>query len=153
MAKLQELSDAFKLQYEKFINGCDAMEEAGNWDISRDGNMETYYFNDIMCVIVMVISADGTFSEEEARYINEIFGFSYSAEELAELYRTNGSDIRNMLEGEVPAGYKRIKSLDTDMAQHYRNMLLLACDILAESDGVIQISEMNAIEKIKSSLQ
>ena len=152
MSRLQDMSESFKLQYEKFLNGCDALEANGDWNVSTDGDMETYYFNDIICIIMMLISADGEFSDVEARYINDIFGFSYSAEELKELYKTNGDDIINMMETEIPAGYRRRKLINSRLAEHYKEMILQICDIIAESDGVIRVSETNEIEKIKMCL-
>ena len=150
MSRLQELSESFKLQYEKFLNGCDALEANGDWNVSTDGDMETYYFNDIMCIIMMLISADGEFSDNEAKYINDIFGFSYSAKELKELYKTNGDDIINMMDTEIPAGYKRMKLINSKLAEHYRNMIIQICDIIAESDGFIHVSEIRQIEKVKA---
>ena len=150
MTKLQEMSENFKYQYEKFLNGCDALEDKKDWDVSVNGDMETYYFNDIMCVIVLLISADGKFAGGEAKYINDIFGFSYTPEELRELYRTNGEDIQNMLEAEVPAGYRRMKLINSKLAEHYRQLIFLICDIIAESDGYIQDAELKQIERVKA---
>ena len=152
MFSLQELSDGFKLQYEQFIHGCDALEQKGGWDVIANGQMEAYYLNDMMCAIVLLISADGEFSEEEAKYVNDAFGFRYSAAELKELYRTNGSDIRNMLENEIPAGYRKMKAISGELAAQYRNMLYQICDIVAESDGIVHIAELKQIEAIKKAL-
>ncbi len=152
MFSLQEMSEGFKAQYEKFLQGCDALEENGDWDVRADGQMEAYYLNDMMCVIVSLISADGEFSEDEAKYVNDAFGFRYSAAELKELYNTNGADIRNMLENEIPAGWRKMKAVNEKLAEHYRNMLYQICDIIAESDGVIHIAELKQIETVKTAL-
>lgn len=152
MFNLQEMSEGFKAQYEKFLQGCDALEENGDWDVQADGQMEAYYFNDIMCVIVSLISADGEFSEDEAKYVNDVFGFRYSAAELKELYGTNGDDIRNMLENEIPASWRKMKAVSGKLAEHYRNMLYQVCDIIAESDGTIRIAEKAQIDALKAAL-
>ncbi len=152
MFSLQELSEGFKLQYDKFLHGCDALEENGEWDVPADGEMEAYYLNDIMCAIVLLISADGEFSENEANYVNDAFGFRYSAQELKELYKTNGSDISNMLENEILAGYRKMKAINAKLADHYRNMLYQICDIIAKSDGIIHVSETKKLEAIKAAL-
>lgn len=153
MNKLQELSDAFQLQYEKFVNGCAAVEEEGLWNEAQYGDMETYYYNDIMCVILCLISADGIFSETEADYINEIFGFRYSAAELREMYGTEGDSIRSMLVNEVPAGYRRLKSINKKLSVHYRDMLLIVCDIIAESDGIVNPAESGEIQALRAALK
>jgi len=151
MSRLQELSEAFRLQYDKFTTGCAAVEEQGFWDDDRFGSMENYYYNDIMCVILCLVSADGTFSNAEAQYINEIFGFQYTAEELQEMYGTEGDSIRRMLTGEVPANYRHLREINGKLADHYRNMVLLICDIIAESDG-IKPAEAKEIQALKTAL-
>ena len=152
MNKLQEMSDQFKFMYDKFLHGCDAIEAEGSWDTISSGQMEAYYFNDIMCVILHLISADGSFTQKEAEYVNQIFGFTYSPDEMKELYRTEGKDIRSMIKEEVPSGYKRMKLINAGLAEHYKEMLFLACDIVAESDGIVQPPEAEVIRGIKASL-
>lgn len=151
MFDLHELSDAFKLQYDKFVTGCAAVEEEGLWDEDRFGSMETYYYNDIMCVILSLISADGTFSDAEAEYINEIFGFTYTPEELRAMYSTEGRSIRTLLTEEVPAGWKRLTQVNSRLAAHYRDMLFLVCDIIAGSDG-IRTAESKEIQSLRDAL-
>ena len=151
MSRLQELSEAFRFQYEKFVNGCAALEEQGLWDDARSESMETYYYNDIMCVILSLISADGTFSDAEAEYINEIFGFTYTPEELRAMYSTEGRSIRTLLTEEVPAGWKRLTQVNSRLAAHYRDMLFLVCDIIAGSDG-IRTAESKEIQSLRDAL-
>ena len=151
MDQLQNLSDAFKLQYEKFVNGCAAIEEQGLWDDTRYDSMEVYYYNDIMCVILCLISADGIFSDEEAAYIDRFFGFTYTAAELQEMYGTEGSNIRSMLTNEVPAGYRLLKSINEKIAAYYRDMLFIVCDMIAGSDG-LHPAESAEIEALKTAL-
>ena len=153
MNKLQELSETFQLQYDSFVNGCAALEEEGLWTDDQYESMEVYYFNDIMCVILCLASSDGTFSDAEAGYINDIFGFSYTSDELQEIYGTEGSNIRSLLINDVPAGYRRMKELNEKLAAHYRDILLLICDIIAESDGIVHIAEANEIRKLKEALK
>ena len=150
MVSLKELSDGFKLQYEKFIHGCDDLEQNREWDTRADGEMEAYYLNDIMCAIVLLVSADGEFSEKEAGYINDMFGFSYTPPELKEMYRTNGADIRNMLGNGIPAGYRKMKAVNPKLAEYYRDLVLQACDIIAASDGMIHPAEEKEIGLIRA---
>ena len=152
MSRLQELSEAFRFQYEKFVNGCTALEEQGLWDDARSDSMETYYYNDIMCVILCLISADGTFSDTEAEYINSMFGFVYTADELRVMYGTEGRNIRGMLADEVPAGYRRLKDLNGKLAAYYRDLLFLVCDMIAECDG-IRPAEAAEIRSLRAALE
>lgn len=152
MTRLQEMSESFKFQYEKFINGCDALEANGDWNVSSDGEMEAYYLNDIMCMITLLISSDGEFSDVEASYVNDMFGFSYTPEELKDLYKHSGNDIIDFVASEIPAGYRRMKLINSKLADHYKSMIYLICDIIAESDGIIHAAETRQIEKIKGIL-
>ena len=106
-----------------------------------------------MCVILCLSAADGVFSETEADYINEIFGFRYSADELREMYGTEGDSIRSMLTDEVPAGYRRLKSIHKELSSHYRDMLLIICDIIAESDGIVKPAEAGEIQVLRDALK
>ncbi len=150
MSRLQELSNAFKFQYEKFLHGCDALEEKDEWDVAADGEMEAYYFNDLICIIIKLISADGDFSPAEAKYINDMFGFTYSPEGLKELYETNKNDINTLIDEEIPAGYAKMKSINAGLANLYRDLILQACEIIVESDGIIHIAENKQINRIRA---
>ncbi len=152
MSRLQDLSDGFKLQYEKFLHGCDALEMDEIWDVDKLGDMETYYFNHMVCFILRLISADGVFSQEETKYVNDMFGFTYSDEELAEIYRTEGKDIRKMLDDDLPEGYRRLKEINDELASCYKDMLFQACDIISESDGIVRKSELDMKELVQKKL-
>ncbi len=152
MFDLKAQSDAFQLQYEKFLHACDALEESGEWNKMIQGDMETYYFNDLMCAVLHLISADGVFSEKEADYVNELFGFRYTAEELAEIYRTEGKDVEKLFQEGIPEGYHRMKEKHPALAEHYREMLLQLCDLMAASDGYVRESEKTGIDLLKKQL-
>ncbi len=66
---LDAKSESFKFQYEKFLIACDALEDGGEWNKLAHGEMDTYYFNDLMCAVLKLISADGRFTDEEADYV------------------------------------------------------------------------------------
>ena len=152
MDSLQSRAEGFKLLYEKFLTACDAFEEKNKWDRDQDGEMEAYYFHDIMCVFIHLISADGVFSPEEADFVNRVFGFEYTPEELAELYRVQGEDIENLLKY-IPADYGKLKQLNGDLAEMYKEMLLRACDTVAVSDGSVHKNEQKYIDSLKASLK
>ena len=153
MDNLQAKADGFKLLYEKFLTGCDAFEEENLWNKDNDGEMEAFYFNDIMCVILRLVSADGVFAREEADYVNNVFGFRYTPEELAELYRVQGEDIdAHVLRG-VPEGYRKLETLCPELAELYRQLLLQVCDVMSESDGSVHETEKKLIADLKAALK
>lgn len=51
MANIKEYSEKFKFAYEKFMFGCEALEEMGVWDEEQYGDMLTYYDNDIVSIV------------------------------------------------------------------------------------------------------
>ena len=96
---IQNYAEGFKVQYEQFVNSCDAAEEAGLWNLEEYGEMEGYYFNILMGIILHTISADGNVAEAEVEYLNTTFGFDYTVDSLLEVYYSVGRDIeQNYLE-------------------------------------------------------
>ena len=84
MSKLNAYSESFKVGYEKFLIGCDAQEEMDGWDTETDGEMEGYYSNILVSVVMKLMASDGVFTEKEVEYFNKVFGFTYSVEELGQ---------------------------------------------------------------------
>ena len=153
MFDLNAQSEAFKAQYEKFLTACDALEENGDWKKATQGDMETYYFNGLMCAALHLISADGLFSDEEADYINAVLGFHYSADELSEIYRTEKTDIDQLFTSGIPEDYRQLKKEYPEMAELYKTMLLQLCELIAASDGYVLENEKGRIAELKKNLQ
>ena len=152
MSKLQDLTEGFRLQYEKFLHGCDSIEMDGDWNVYDSGDMETYYFNDMLCLILHLVSADGEFTSAEADFVNAMFGSEYTAEELAEVYQSEKKDIRNMAEAEIPSDYRRLKTINEGLADLFKEMLFSICEIISESDGILRNTELNIIDRLHSQL-
>ena len=152
MKDYQAMAEAFKLQYEKFLTGCDALEAEGRWDTAALGEMEGYYFNDIMTVILHLISADGRFSEEEARFVADAFGFRYTAGELAQLYREQSDEIDRFFREEVPQGYRKMQALSPSLAEHYRDLLLQAGELAAQASDDVARDEQRLMDVLKAAL-
>ena len=65
MSNLENYTQSFRMKYESFLTGCDAMEELGLWDKENLGEMEGYYVNDMVSVIIRLIATDGRITEKE----------------------------------------------------------------------------------------
>ena len=65
MESIDNLTKAFRFQYERFRLGCDAIEETGVWDKEKFGEMGAFYENDLLGMILRVIVADGKISAKE----------------------------------------------------------------------------------------
>ncbi|MBQ8975084.1 MAG: TerB family tellurite resistance protein [Oscillospiraceae bacterium] len=150
MDKLQKYSEEFKFEYDKFITGCDSIEEMGQWDVEKLGQMDAYYSGDIMSVIIRLVAADGQFTQKEADYVNDIFGFAYTPGELRSIYEDCGDAIDSVFDEGVENGYSRIKGINEKLAAAYKELLTLVCDIIIESDGVIDGAEIAMAQRLKT---
>ena len=144
-------SNAFKLQYEQLLTACDTLEEEKKWDKEALGEMEGYFFTDIMGVILHLISADGQFTDQEAAFVNDAFGFRFTAAELAEIYRVQGDDIDRFFRKDVPEGCRKMQAISPELTEYYIDLLLKACELAAASDGVVKV-EKDRIETLKNAL-
>lgn len=149
MGNLAVYSDSFQLKYEKFLNGCDSVEEMGLWDKEAYGEMDAFYSADLVSVIIRLIAADGAISQAEVGYINDIFGFTYTVEELQVIYEECGEGIEAIYDEGVASGYALLKGINEKLAAAYKELLSLICDIVMESDGVIAAPELDMAKELK----
>ncbi len=152
MQGIDHLTEEFKFKYERFLIGCDALEDGKQWDRETLGEMEAYYQNDLMGVILRVTAADGVIRGKEAEYLNRTFGFSYTAEELAEFYENCRSAYGKPFEEQARAGYLLMKSVSEKLAEAYRELMELVCSILIASDGIIDQKEIDALKKARAAI-
>ena len=147
MENLKSYSESFKLEFEKFLTGCDSIEEMGLWNLEENGEMDVYDSGDLAGIIIRLIAADGKITEKEVAYLDDMFGFGYTVEELARLYNDFGEDI------EVAAkGLKLMRAINEKLAAAYADLIVMACDIIIKSDGVIDTLEIELAKKIKDML-
>ena len=152
MQELDALTTEFKGKYEKFINACDSQEAVNHWDIDTDGEMEVYYQNDIISVILKIIVADNMIREEEVWYLNANFGFDLTREEVEEIYESADEEIDAFFDDCFLNGYERLKLINDKLARYYKELFLLICQIIALSDGVIVIQEEELLNRIRKEL-
>ena len=145
MKDLSILTDSFKLKYEKFILGCDSIELDESWDKEANGEMDVFYENEILSVILSLIIADGTIGEAEVRYLNDNFGLSYSVEQLKTVYIALGDEIDAFFERYFKAGYQMLQGIHEKLATAYKELFELICQIIVESDGRVSEEEKQGI--------
>lgn len=153
MDRLNALSESFKTKYERFLIGCDSIEELDQWDKEANGEMDVYYSNDIVSVIIRLIAADGSFSERETDYLNEFFGFDYTTEELKNIYDDCGEAIESLFDEDLGSGLSNMRAINEKLAEAYKDLLLTVCDIIIESDGVIDSAEVDLAKQLKDIAQ
>lgn len=153
MKKIDMLTEEFKTKYERFLIGCDALEDLNLWDKEEHGEMDVFYQNDLVSVILRLIAADGEISEKEAEYLNKNFGFEYTADELADIYESCKEEISHSFDEQFENGVTYMRSINEKLADAYKELLGLICDIIIESDDVIAPEEIEEVIKLKELFQ
>ena len=141
--------ESFQIKYEAFLTGCEAIEEQGLWNKETLGEMEAFYANDLASIIIRLIAVDGKVTQREVAYLNEVFGFDYSVEELTELYDTCKDDIDRAFDENFENGITYMRKINTKMADAYKELLFLVCEIIIESDGIIAVSEISEVIRLR----
>ena len=152
MDRIDTLTKAFTSLYERFLIGCDAIEESGAWDKAALGEMDVFYENDLVGLILRLIAADGKISGKEAEYVNRNFGFDYTPEKLADIYDNCREALGVPFDEKFKDGIRQMKAINGKLASAYGELVGLACDIVAASDGEIPPEEIEEAKRIKALL-
>ena len=142
--------DSFKMKYESFLIGCDAIEEMDLWDKETLGEMDAFYANDLTSIIIRLIAVDGKITSKEVEYLNETFGFEYTIEELIDVYDSCKDDIGQAFDENFENGITYMRKINAKLADAYKELLSLICEIIIESDGVISESEISEVKRLKA---
>ena len=152
MSSANSAMEAFKLNYEKFLVACDAVEQDGLWDTEENGEMEAWFASDVTCVIVRLIASDGVFRQKEVDLLNDALGFAYTVEELEAVYDDYSEKIDVLFEEELPASIEQLEELNPELADDYRSMMRLICDVIIEADETVTEREKEDAEHLKALL-
>ncbi len=149
MHNLDFYAESFKLKHEAFINGCDSIEAMGLWDKENLGEMDAFYSHDLASIIIRLIAVDKKVTQKEVDYLNSTFGFSYSIEELTELYDNCSEDIGQAFDENFANGITYMRKINSKLADAYKDMLAMICRIIILSDGIVDESEKEEIKKLE----
>jgi len=152
MKNIDKLTEQFKSLYERFLIGCDSIEEIGQWNKEELGEMDVFYQNDLVSVILRLIASDGNISEKEVEYLNQNFGFDYSVDELADVYEGCKEEIECSFDENFANGISYMRTINTKLADAYKELLGLICDVIVESDDVVSDDEIKIINQLKAKL-
>lgn len=150
MNTIKNLTESFKIKYEAFLIGCDAIEDSGLWNKDALGEMEAFYLNDMCSIIIRLIAADGHITKNEVEYFNQNFGFEFSVDELRETYKLCSDDIGRSFDESFENGISYMRNINEKLADAYKELLALICKIIIESDGVVDPAETAEIKKLLS---
>ena len=144
----KDLVEAFKTKHESFINGCDSVELADKWNAEENGEMDAYYSSDLATVMIRLIAIDGEITDSEVEYLNETLDFEYTDEELKELYRNSKDDIAEFFDESFENGISLMRGINSKLADAYKELLKLICQIAIECDGVALAVEQDEVERL-----
>ena len=150
MKDLNALVESFKFKHERFIIGCDAVEETGAWDKEQYGEMDAFYSTDLASAILRLIAVDGKITAREVDYLNETFGFAYTLEELVEVYDNCKEDIDHYFNETFENGISLMRGISPKLADAYKELLSLVCDIIICSDGYISDAEVAEAHRLRA---
>ena len=150
MKNLEKYTNSFKMKFDSFLTGCDALEAEGVWDRENLGEMEAFYMNDLTSVVIRLIASDGTITERETDYLNETFDFSYTREELVEVYNSCKEDIGHAFDETFENGITYMRKINDKLADAYKELLHLICEIIIRSDGIIAEAEVAEVKRLQA---
>lgn len=150
MKNVEMYIDSFKMKHESFLFGCDSIEEMGLWDKEALGEMDVFYSNDLTSVIIRLIATDGKITQKEVDFLNETFDFEYTLDELVDVYNSCKDDIGHAFDENFENGITYMRKINAKLADAYKELLSLICEIIIESDGVIAESEIAEVQRLKA---
>ncbi|MBR3630480.1 MAG: hypothetical protein IKN55_08435 [Oscillospiraceae bacterium] len=150
MHTIQEYAESFKLKYERFLIGCDAVQEEGNWSTQNLGDMGAYYTRELLILILRIITADGWVAQKEVDYLNEFFGFTYTRPELDQALEGLEDRLRSRsAEKSITDSVKLLHGINPRLAGAFRELVSLSCTIMSLSDGFVTKEERLEIAKLR----
>ncbi|MBQ6836351.1 MAG: TerB family tellurite resistance protein [Clostridia bacterium] len=153
MEKMKNYSEEFKFKFERFMTGCDSLEEAQAWDKEALGEMDVYYTNELVSIAIRLISSDGRFSGGEAQFMEDMFGFECTPSQLEDIYENCEDNLETMFDEGSANGFTLMKNINEKLADAYKELVALVCEIVMEADGSVVKAEMAAAEKIKAAVK
>ena len=153
MNSLDALTDGFKLKYEKFLNSCDMQEDLNNWDKDELGEMDVFFQNHLIVFILRLVAADGIIGPEDVEYVNKAFGFNYSQESLVAAFEDCKETFGAEYEAQLKRDMSQLRSINENLANRYVDLVESACNIVIQSDGVVDQAEIAEAKKIAQAIQ
>ena len=151
--ELARLTQDFRDRYAAFSDGCAAAERDSRWNTEEFGSMEGYAFAALSGAILSLIVSDGNVGERETEYLDENFGFDYTVDDLLELYGYAAKDILANAAENAKEALRLIRAADGGLAEDFRSLLFLACEIISESDDGVNEDEEAMIRQLREAAE
>lgn len=153
MNDLDISAESFQFKFDKFLMGCEAVENATVWDEDTYGTMDDYYAELLVSLILRTITADGWVSDREVAYLNQLFGFSYDGNELEQVYDSCSEMLNSEgFDNELKDGIARLREANARLADAFVELINLVGEIIVRSDGFVTEEEKAEIARVKALL-
>ncbi len=145
------MENNFRFEWEKFLNGFDAIEEENSWDKAAYGEMEAYCENILVSVMMHFITVDGIITQTEIDTLNKLFDFNFKFEYIKSIYKSMESEIVKFIKNpeEILAV---ISAANENICRQYITFLVNACDLIIKSDKRIAPQEAVGIQTFVDAL-
>lgn len=153
MENMKKYSEEFAFKLEHFMTGCDSVELTEGWDKEELGEMDVYYTNELVSIAIGLISSDGRCSGGEAQFMKDMFGFECTPDELEMIYENCKDNLKAMFDEGSRNGFTLMQSINEKLAESYKELVGLICDIVMEADGTVVRAELAAAEKIRNAVK
>lgn len=152
MTNIPKLCEKFKANYEFFLTGCDSMRRSGAWDRDENGDMDTYYSEDLVSVIIRLVAADGDVTEDEAAFMEDSFGMEYTPEELSDFYEACAYELDEENDAIFADTLATLNTLNPRLAEAYKFLVSTACEIILDSD-IKPEEDLNIVKHVYDLMQ
>ena len=132
-------TSVFKTKYDKFIDLCNSVEKKQQWNKEDFGEMEVFYVTDLMSIIIRLVAVDGNISQKEVEYFN--------------IYNNSIENIDGKFEANFVKGLDLLKKIDEELADLYKELLIMICEIIICSDDVKNPEEIKEFERLKEMIE
>ncbi len=143
----------FKFEWEKFINGFDAVEDMGMWDKDTHGEMESFCENILVSALMHFIASDGVIKPVEVQKLNSAFDFDFDFSEVEDICTNMSSEMKNYITNPDDL-FLVIAKANSKIADEFKALLIDACELVVKSDDFADVSETAElsifIENLKS---
>ena len=145
--------ESFRMRFDSFLTGCDSIEEMGLWDREALGEMDVFYTSELASIVIRLIATDGKITGREVTYLNETFGFDLSLEQLQDIYSACEEELDRSFDEGFENGIQVMRKINEKLADAYKELLGLLCQIIIESDGIIAPAEVDEVRRLKALCQ
>lgn len=153
MNKIDELSNMFSTKLDEFSTFCDSLETPEQWDKEEYGELDVYCLSEFVSTILKIIVVDGQISEKEVDCMNKNFGFSYTKEELEDVYRNCQGELEDSFDERIREDVELLGSVSAELVAEFKGLIELILDIIVSSDGIISDEEKEEKQSIMETIR